>query len=79
MTPYEPRRFLKSGTKLNSLQQIRKQPRRLRKEGKAKQAAEAKAHSELLTALEGIENQPLMTSTRTTITDKEAAIKAAKE
>ncbi|MDO4660058.1 SIALI-17 repeat-containing surface protein [Streptococcus sp.] len=51
-----------------------------KKEEEAKQAAEAKAHSELLTALEGIEKSTIDDITKdATITDKEAAIKAAKE
>ena len=51
-----------------------------KKEEEAKQAAEAKAHSELLTALEGIEQSTIDDITKdATITDKEAAIKAAKE
>ena len=51
-----------------------------KKEEEAKQAAEAKAHSELLTALEGIEQSTIEDINKdATITDKEAAIKAAKE
>ena len=51
-----------------------------KKEEEAKQAAEAKAHSELLTALEGIEKSTIDDINKdATITDKEAAIKAAKE
>ena len=51
-----------------------------KKEEEAKQAAEAKAHSELLTALEGIEKSTIDDINKDgTITDKEAAIKAAKE
>ena len=51
-----------------------------KKEEEAKQAAEAKAHSELLTALEGIEQSTIDDINKdATITDKEAAIKAAKE
>ena len=51
-----------------------------KKEEEAKQAAEAKAHSELLTALEGIEQSTIDDIKKdATITDKEAAIKAAKE
>ena len=51
-----------------------------KKEEEAKQAAEAKAHSELLTALEGIEKSTIDDINKdAAITDKEAAIKAAKE
>ena len=51
-----------------------------KKEEEAKQAAEEKAHSELLTTLEGIEKSTIDDITKdATITDKEAAIKAAKE
>ena len=51
-----------------------------KKEEEAKQAAEEKAHSELLTALEGIEKSTIDDINKdATITDKEAAIKAAKE
>ena len=51
-----------------------------KKEEEAKQAAEAKAHSELLTALEGIEKSTIDDINKdATITDKEAAIKATKE
>ena len=51
-----------------------------KKEEEAKQAAEAKAHSELLTALEGIEKSTIDDINKdASITDKEAAIKAAKE
>ncbi len=51
-----------------------------KKEEEAKQAAEAKAHSELLTALKGIEKSTIDDINKdATITDKEAAIKAAKE
>ena len=51
-----------------------------KKEEEAKQAAEVKAHSELLTALEGIEKSTIDDINKdATITDKEAAIKAAKE
>ena len=51
-----------------------------KKEEEAKQAAEEKAHSELLTTLEGIEKSTIDDINKdATITDKEAAIKAAKE
>ena len=51
-----------------------------KKEEEAKQAAEEKAHSELLTTLEGIEQSTIDDINKdATITDKEAAIKAAKE
>ena len=51
-----------------------------KKEEEAKQAVEAKAHSELLTALEGIEKSTIDDINKdATITDKEAAIKEAKE
>ena len=51
-----------------------------KKEEEAKQAAEAKAHSELVTALEGIEQSTIDDINKdASITDKEAAIKAAKE
>ena len=51
-----------------------------KKEEEAKQAAEEKAHSELLSTLEGIEKSTIDDITKdATITDKEAAIKAAKE
>ena len=51
-----------------------------KKEEEAKQAAEAKAHSELLSTLEGIEKSTIDDINKdATITDKEAAIKAAKE
>ncbi len=51
-----------------------------KKEEEVKQATEAKAHSELLTALEGIEKSTIDDINKdATITDKEAAIKAAKE
>ena len=51
-----------------------------KKEEEAKKAAEEKAHSELLTTLEGIEKSTIDDINKdATITDKEAAIKAAKE
>ena len=51
-----------------------------KKEEEAKQAAEEKAHSELLSTLEGIEKSTIDDINKdATITDKEAAIKAAKE
>ena len=51
-----------------------------KKEEEAKQAAEAKAHSELLTTLEGIEQSTIEDINKdASITDKEAAIMAAKE
>ena len=51
-----------------------------KKEEEAKKAAEAKAHSELLTTLEGIEQSTIDDIKKdASITDKEAAIKAAKE
>ena len=51
-----------------------------KKEEEAKQAAEDKAHSELLSTLEGIEKSTIDDINKdATITDKEAAIKAAKE
>ena len=51
-----------------------------KKEEEAKQAAEEKAHSELLTTLEGIEKSTIDDINKdASITDKEAAIKAAKE
>ena len=51
-----------------------------KKEEEAKKAAEEKAHSELVTTLEGIEQSTIDDINKdTTITDKEAAIKAAKE
>ena len=51
-----------------------------KKEEEAKKAAEAKAHSELLTTLEGIEQSTIEDINKdASITDKEAAIKAAKE
>ena len=51
-----------------------------KKEEEAKQAAETKAHSELLTTLEGIEQSTIEDINKdASITDKEAAIKAAKE
>ena len=51
-----------------------------KKEEEAKQAAEEKAHSELLTTLEGIEKSTIDDINKdATITDKEAAIKEAKE
>ncbi|MHB8041619.1 SIALI-17 repeat-containing surface protein [Streptococcus oralis] len=51
-----------------------------KKEEEAKQAAEEKAHSELLSTLEGIEQSTIDDINKdATITDKEAAIKAAKE
>ncbi|ORO67534.1 SIALI-17 repeat-containing surface protein [Streptococcus oralis] len=50
------------------------------KKEEAKQATEAKAHSELLSALEGIEKSTIDDINKdATIIDKEAAIKAAKE
>ena len=52
----------------------------VKKEEEAKKAAEAKAHSELLTTLEGIEQSTIDDIKKdASITDKEAAIKAAKE
>ena len=51
-----------------------------KKEEEAKKAAEEKAHSELVTTLEGIEQSTIDDINKdTSITDKEAAIKAAKE
>ena len=51
-----------------------------KKEEEAKKAAEAKAHSELLTTLESIEQSTIDDIKKdASITDKEAAIKAAKE
>jgi len=51
-----------------------------KKEEEAKQAAEEKAHSELLSTLEGIEKSTIDDINKdATITDKDAAIKAAKE
>ena len=51
-----------------------------KKEEEAKKAAEEKAHSELLSTLEGIEKSTIDDINKdATITDKEAAIKAAKE
>ena len=51
-----------------------------KKEEEAKQVAEAKAHSELLTTLEGIEQSTIEDINKdASITDKEEAIKAAKE
>ena len=51
-----------------------------KKEEEAKQAAETKAHSELLTTLEGIEQSTIEDINKdASITDKEAAIKVAKE
>ena len=51
-----------------------------KKEEEAKKTAEAKAHSELLTTLEGIEQSTIDDIKKdASITDKEAAIKAAKE
>ena len=51
-----------------------------KKEEEAKQAAEEKAHSELLSTLEGIEKSTIDDINKdATITDKEAAIMAAKE
>ena len=51
-----------------------------KKEEEVKQAAEDKAHSELLTTLEGIEQSTIEDINKdASITDKEAAIKAAKE
>ena len=51
-----------------------------KKEEEARKAAEAKAHSELLTTLEGIEQSTIEDINKdASITDKEAAIKAAKE
>ena len=51
-----------------------------KKEEEAKQAAEDKAHSELLSTLEGIEKSTIDDINKdAAITDKEAAIKAAKE
>ena len=51
-----------------------------KKEEEAKQAAEEKAHSELLSTLEGIEKSTIDDINKdATITDKEAAMKAAKE
>ena len=51
-----------------------------KKEEEAKKAAEEKAHSELVTTLEGIEQSTIDDINKdASITDKEAAIKAAKE
>ena len=51
-----------------------------KKEEEAKKAAEEKAHSELLTTLEGIEQSTIEDINKdASITDKEEAIKAAKE
>ena len=67
-------------TKLNSLRQIKEAVEEAKKEEEAKQAAEAKAHSELLTALKGIEKSTIDDINKdAAITDKEAAIKVAKE
>ena len=67
-------------TKLHLLQQTRKQPRRLRKRKKLRRRQKKKAHSELVTTLEGIEQSTIDDINKdASITDKEAAIKAAKE